>query len=988
VNCPDENLLTAFADRELSPAERAELEAHLDGCSQCFAIVAEMARAQSEPSTSSDGAKTAGDATGDATTQASGKARGPAALGRGALVGRYTVVEILGQGGMGTVYLAHDPELDRRVALKVLRRAASGSSTGRRLTSEARIMARLAHPNIVTVFDAGEAEGRTYLAMELLDGGTLTDWLCAETRSRDAIVDTFLVAGRALAAAHAAGVVHRDFKPANVLLDRRGRVAVADFGIAASFAGEGGGESSAEVGAERPARSVSGTPAYMSPEQRRGDAVGPASDQFSFAVALYEALYDERPFTGAASSERGERGATDMARVAPVLRGPLRRALSPDPADRFPTMSDLVAALERARNPPKKRAAGAVAGAAAALAIVAVGLVATVARKPVSPEPLVAASPPLDAGALDAAKVTRARTLVVALPFDNRTGDPSFDGVVEAILTTLLSSSRHLDTALAASLRTLVPARAADAGKAEDETIARELQAREDRPVILVRGVLSAGAERDATTLALTATDAASGRVVAELTQTTPSPSALALTTLALASRLRGALGDVEAPDEGPPPRLSTSLAALHDWARGQAAMTAGHSEAATPILEDAVREDPGFALAHASLGRAYYNTQNEPAAKREIDLALRSPDGFTQRGRLFVLADSYAAEGRSSEAITVDEQLLQLWPADAPTEISMVATAIHAREWPLALALARRAIADHPGSSSSRTNLLIALIASGQLAEASTEGAALLHSEGRPPVYAYVLVALASALQGDRDRALAAYDQLATVDEELADEGRADLALFEGRLDDAERLLQPHIAAAVAGGDPSDARTEYRSLAICRSRRGDRAGAVAAARAGLGDLADADAPAGGGGAVELQYSLASTLVSSGSEKEAVRLVRAWNDHPSATWRAYAKVLAGDLALHRGHPAEALESYQAARRLRDEWRMRERLAEAYLAQRDWDRGAAELAACWERRGEAALIETPSLQYLTPVARALAEARAHRVDAGAPGAAAP
>jgi eukaryotic-like serine/threonine-protein kinase len=276
------------------------------------------------------------------------EAPGAEGLDRGAAVGRYVVLDRIGAGGMGVVYAAYDPELDRRVALKLLRPDRFGGEAGRsRLLREAQALARLTHPNVVAVHDAGTFGDRVFVAMELVEGETLRQWLEAEPRSWREVLDRFLPAGRGLAAAHAAGLVHRDFKPENVLLGRDGRVRVVDFGLAKALAdaAEEPAEALAEPGGGTPLTEwgvVLGTPAYMAPEQVRGIAADARSDQFSFCVALYEALYGERPFAG----EGVVREAPAGTRVPGWLRAVVLRGLKASPEERYPAMDGLLRDLE------------------------------------------------------------------------------------------------------------------------------------------------------------------------------------------------------------------------------------------------------------------------------------------------------------------------------------------------------------------------------------------------------------------------------------------------------------------------------------------------------------------------------------------------------------------------------------------------------------------------------------------------------------------
>ncbi|MBL8743732.1 MAG: serine/threonine protein kinase, partial [Myxococcales bacterium] len=226
----------------------------------------------------------------------------------GQTIGRYRVIGRLGEGGMGAVLAAHDPELDRTVALKILHESA-GDERGElrdRLAREARAMAKLAHPNVVAVYDVGAdpASGQLFVTMELVDGTTLRDWLRTPRSSR-AILDVFMAAGTGLAAAHAAGLVHRDFKPENVLVGRDGRVRVGDFGLARPPRGAAASDAPLSPTLTRTG-AIIGTPAYMAPEQFLGEAADARSDQFAFAVALFEALRGERPFAGASLRELSE----------------------------------------------------------------------------------------------------------------------------------------------------------------------------------------------------------------------------------------------------------------------------------------------------------------------------------------------------------------------------------------------------------------------------------------------------------------------------------------------------------------------------------------------------------------------------------------------------------------------------------------------------------------------------------------------------------
>jgi eukaryotic-like serine/threonine-protein kinase len=319
------------------------------------------------------------------------------ALFRGGMIGRYLVLNLLGKGGMGVVYAAYDPELDRKIALKLLRvtRQAGGDTDAKRsrLLREAKAIARLSHPSVVVVYDVGTYKDQVFIAMELVDGLTVTRWRELKPRGWKEVLKVFIAAGEGLAAAHAAELIHRDFKPDNIMIARDGKVRVMDFGLARQmervvdqaapeFLGDEGDE--ATIPGVRPPQerltnegNVVGTPAFMPPEQYLG-VTDARSDQFSFCVSLYESVYGQHPFE--AKTTFGLTGNVQSGRVheAPPnthvplwLRKILLRGMRPRPEDRYESMNELLEALARDPAVARRRwlLAGTVFVGAAALAL-------------------------------------------------------------------------------------------------------------------------------------------------------------------------------------------------------------------------------------------------------------------------------------------------------------------------------------------------------------------------------------------------------------------------------------------------------------------------------------------------------------------------------------------------------------------------------------------------------------------------------------------
>ncbi len=370
--CLSDDEMVGLAAGSMSPDERPEVERHLDGCADCRRVLAEALQAAAEEHPSGLGADTP-----------SGRV---APLRAGSRVGRFEIVDLVGAGASGRVYRARDPELGRHVAVKVLRPDIAdpelAAAWRKRLLLEAQAMARLNHPNVVVVHEAGATADEVFIAMELVEGESLADWLRRPGRSWREILDVFLEVGRGVEAAHQAGLVHGDFKPANVVLGADGRPRIADFGLAR--------RSRPESPARTPQgeRLVSGTPLYMAPEQLAGGEADARSDQFSFCVAGFEALYGTHPFAGSAGAPasllhlsaatlKGEIAARNRDQPVPRrIYDVLARGLAREPQARHPSMAALGRALASGARSLTDRTVRRLVWAGAALCLAALGAAA------------------------------------------------------------------------------------------------------------------------------------------------------------------------------------------------------------------------------------------------------------------------------------------------------------------------------------------------------------------------------------------------------------------------------------------------------------------------------------------------------------------------------------------------------------------------------------------------------------------------------------
>ena len=359
--CIDEDHVLEFLDGRISEDDRTRVEEHLASCDACTELLTHAAA--------------------DHADRDRGFELRPF-IGRlvpGSHVARYQILNAIGRGGMGEVYAAYHPDLDRRIALKIVSESSAAAPDRRaRLLREARAIAHISHPNVITVYDAGTVDDHVYIAMEFIEGQTVDAWVRAQPRGWREVLDVFIAAGRGLAAAHAAGVVHRDFKPQNVMIGRDGSVRVMDFGLARldeepleSDPGVPRGETPAPVTVTKTGAIV-GTPAYMAPEQFRRETPDARADQFSFCVALYEALHGQRPAMAhlnvwpapsqgdfQANADAETTNPNHQTGGAPTwLRGIIARGLSDDRDDRFPSMDALLAAVNRGQRRVRQTTTG------------------------------------------------------------------------------------------------------------------------------------------------------------------------------------------------------------------------------------------------------------------------------------------------------------------------------------------------------------------------------------------------------------------------------------------------------------------------------------------------------------------------------------------------------------------------------------------------------------------------------------------------------
>jgi len=838
-------------------------------------------------------------------------------VGPGATIGgRYEILRILGEGGMGAVYEARDREVDRIVALKVIRSNLVGNSEILSMFKQELILARqVTHRNVVRIYDLGTADGLRFITMQFVEGQDLKYLIRKKGKlpPREAAAIMLKVL-EGLEAAHKENVVHRDLKPQNIMVDAEGETYVMDFGLAHSTK-SGGTEGR-----------LLGTPDYMSPEQANREDVDGRSDLFTCGLILYEMLLGELPFLGQNLSEKLDARVTG--KIAPPtekdssIPKPLSqltvRLASPKREERYQTAAEAIYDLKLYLGiiVPSKVKFWKRASIAAAVAILAlVGSTVTALRR----------QPP---------QALKPVTALIA-DFKNNTGDQVFTGTLESTLKLALEGASFISAYDRTRMKDL--GLKVLAGSL-DEGMAQRIAASQGLNVVISGSLDRRGGEYR---LALRAIQPITGKIIKEASRTASDKAQVLSAVTRLGTTIRTALGD---PTSQSAQRLSmetlnsVSIEAVHEYAEGLNSLSAGQFEETKQHLLKATTLDPNFGMAYTVMASAARNLGHQQEASTYIQQALHHIDKMTERERYRTRGYFYFLKGDHQKCVDEYSSLLQKYPADTGAYTNLGVCRLRLYEVTDALRAARKAVEILPKRAIYHANLAMALAYSGDAGGTATEAAEALKLGYKN---AYLHQAYAALLEEQPEQAASAYAKLKEMNPSDAATGLADLAIYEGRLADAAALLEKK-EAADSTSDPDGMATKLWMLAIVELQRGQKAAALASARRSL-ELSRT---------FPTRFVAARVDVAAGDLTSARKLAASLASEFQVEAQAYSKIIDGEIAMKQGDGRGAIRILTEANKLLNTWIGRFDLGRAYLEVGGFAEADSEFDRCIKRRGEA------------------------------------
>jgi tetratricopeptide (TPR) repeat protein len=853
------------------------------------------------------------------------------------LGGRYEILRLLGQGGMGAVFEARDREVDRVVALKVVRPELAGNPTILPMFKRELVLARqVTHRNVIRIYDLGLVNDLRFITMQYVDGHDLHSLLQEKHKYSPEEASAIIVqVCEGLAAAHQQNVVHRDLKPHNIMIDAKGGALVMDFGLAHST--DAGGTEGMLLG----------TPQYMSPEQANREPLDARSDLFSIGIIFYEMLTGALPFEAATLKETLKKRIREDA-PPPIQRDPtipkalndiVVKCLARNREERYQTAAEIVHDIHVWQGvvvPPSKLWKG-VSLAFAALLVIGggIGTRAYLQRPVAAPKPVT----------------------VLVSDFNNRTGEHVLDGTLEPLFTEAMEGASFISAYPRTRARNVALQLKPGAGGLDGD-VARLVALREGVNVVLVGSIGKTSSGYEASVKAV---DAANGSVVAESKIRESSKEQLAASLSQLARPVRKALGD-HAPAAGNIQAGETftaaSLAAAQEYSQAQESQSTGKYRDAIGHYEKALQLDPNNGRAYSGMGVSYRNLGRREDAEKNLKIALSKTGQMSERERYRTRGAYYVTIKNYEKAVDEYKTLIEKFPADNVGLGNLALCYTYLRNLPKVVESLQKATAIYPKDARQRMNLAEGYLYEGKFEEAAREADEVLKLN---PAFerAFVAKAATALAAGNPDQAAAFYEEAGKVGQRYQTIGLADLALYQGRPADAAALLEKGVKSDLASGHEEWAVLKGIALAQARLLLGQRPAAIAAAKEAYERTKDETA----------MFLAARILLEAGDEVMAQSVAAKLSAELYNEPLAYGKLLQGELAMKRGQLRDAIKFMLDARSLVDTWIGHYDLGRAYLAAEAWPEADSEFDACINRRGEAAALDLnldPTSAYFPPV----------------------
>ena len=865
---------------------------------------------------------------------------------------RYRIDRLLGQGGMGAVYKAYDKELDRPVALKLIRPdLASEPQAMGRFKQELLLASKISHKNILRIHDLGEANGVKFISMAYVHGQDLHGLLQRGRLSVDEAVHIIRQLCGALEAAHGEGVVHRDLKPQNVLLDEQRNVFITDFGLAKSLAVDTGMTMSGQY---------LGTPRYMAPEQVESHQnVDHRADLYALGLILFEMVTGDVPFHADTPLQLMYKRVHETPRspaelnpdLPPWLVQIIVKSIERDPARRYQSARAMLNDIDAARAPsvmipPPVDMGPETRRISIALPLMpwrkmGIGLAAVVVLLAV-----LLAIPGLRhrifSGTAESSGPHKPITVLVA-DFTNHTGDPVFDRTLEPMLNTALEGASFINAYSRGDARKLAQKLPHPTDKLDEES-ARLVAVSQGINAVISGEITLRGDKYVTSALAL---DGVTGKVLASSEISVSRKDDVLHSIPRLVAPLRKALGDTT-PASIQLDAISGaftvgSLEAAHQVAIGAEQQFAGKFEEALQSFSKAVELDPSFSLAYAGMAGMAGNLGRQQDAEKYIQLAMQHQDRMSERERYRIRGLYYLRTSNWQKCIEEYGSLVNRYPADRAGQLNLAVCYGQMRNIPKAVDAAQRAVEIVPKGALQRLNLAFLNSMSADFAGAEREARAALQLNASE--VGYLILAEAQLGEGQLPQAEDTYRSLeafSAVGSSLASSGLGDLQTYEGKFSNALRTLEQGAAADLAAKNPENAGNKYLAAARVHLLRGNkRAAAVAAAKA----LANSQV-------MKTRFLAAWILSQAGEEAKAQKLAEALSAELQTEPQAYGKIVTGELALKKGDTHQAITFVTDANKLLDTWIGHYELGRIYLQAGLFVDADSEFDRCLKRRGEA------------------------------------